>query len=27
LIVSAWCVVHSWDLKPSDVNCMRNRHS
>ena len=22
LIVSAWCVVHSWDLKPSDVNCM-----
>jgi len=24
LIVSAWCVVHSWDLKPSDVNCMRN---
>jgi len=27
LIVSAWCVVHSWDLKPSDVNCMRNCHS
>ena len=27
LIVSAWCVVHSWDLKPSDVNCMRNSHS
>ena len=22
LIVGAWCVVHSWDLKPSDVNCM-----
>lgn len=27
LIVGAWCVVHSWDLKPSDVNCMCNRHS
>jgi len=27
LIVSAWCVVHSWDLKPSDVNCMSNCHS
>ena len=27
LIVGAWCVVHSWDLKPSDVNCMCNCHS
>jgi acyl-CoA synthetase (AMP-forming)/AMP-acid ligase II len=27
LIVSAWCVVHSWDLKSSDVNCMCNYHS
>jgi acyl-coenzyme A synthetase/AMP-(fatty) acid ligase len=22
LIVGACCVVHSWDLKPSDINCM-----
>jgi hypothetical protein len=22
LIVGAWCVVHSWDLKSSDINCM-----
>ena len=27
LIVGAWCVVHSWDLKPSDINCMCNCHS
>jgi acyl-coenzyme A synthetase/AMP-(fatty) acid ligase len=29
LLVGAWCVVHSWDLKPSDVNCMSscNCHS
>ena len=27
LIVGAWCVVHSWDLKPNDVNCMCNCHS
>ena len=26
LIVGAWCVVHSWDLKPSDVNCKCNCH-
>lgn len=24
LIVSAWCVVHSWSLNPSDINCMRH---
>jgi len=27
LMVSAWCVVHSWGLTPSDVNCMRNCQS
>ena len=27
LIVGTWCVVHSWDLKPSDVNCTCNYHS
>lgn len=27
LIVSTWCAVHSWDLEPSDVNCMRNCRS
>ena len=27
LIVGAWCVVHSWDLKPTDVNSMSNCHS
>ena len=21
LLVGTWCIVHSWDLKPADVNC------
>jgi hypothetical protein len=22
LLVGTWCIVHSWDLKPGDINCM-----